>query len=74
MTELMAFAREAGMGRLGLHASEEGRPLYEKLGFATNPIALIVPCHRVVREDGSLSGYRWGLARKQALLEREGDR
>jgi AraC family transcriptional regulator of adaptative response/methylated-DNA-[protein]-cysteine methyltransferase len=41
---------------------------------ATNPVALIVPCHRVVREDGSLSGYRWGLARKQALLEREGDR
>jgi AraC family transcriptional regulator of adaptative response/methylated-DNA-[protein]-cysteine methyltransferase len=41
---------------------------------ATNPVALIVPCHRVVREDGTLSGYRWGLARKQALLEREGDR
>ncbi|HXV23413.1 MAG TPA: methylated-DNA--[protein]-cysteine S-methyltransferase [Alphaproteobacteria bacterium] len=41
---------------------------------ATNPVALIVPCHRVVREDGSLSGYRWGLARKQALLEREGNR
>jgi AraC family transcriptional regulator of adaptative response/methylated-DNA-[protein]-cysteine methyltransferase len=41
---------------------------------ATNPVALIVPCHRVVREDGGLSGYRWGLARKQALLEREGDR
>jgi AraC family transcriptional regulator, regulatory protein of adaptative response / methylated-DNA-[protein]-cysteine methyltransferase len=41
---------------------------------ATNPVALIVPCHRVVRGDGSLSGYRWGLARKQALLEREGDR
>jgi AraC family transcriptional regulator of adaptative response/methylated-DNA-[protein]-cysteine methyltransferase len=41
---------------------------------ATNPVALLVPCHRVVREDGSLSGYRWGLARKQALLEREGDR
>lgn len=41
---------------------------------ASNPVALIVPCHRVVREDGSLSGYRWGLARKQALLERESDR
>ncbi len=41
---------------------------------ATNPVALIVPCHRVVREDGGLSGYRWGVARKQTLLEREGDR
>ncbi len=41
---------------------------------ATNPVALIVPCHRVVRADGSLSGYRWGLARKQTLLGRESDR
>ena len=38
---------------------------------AANPVALVVPCHRVVRNDGSLSGYRWGVARKQALLERE---
>lgn len=39
---------------------------------AANPLALVVPCHRVVRHDGGLSGYRWGVARKQALLEREG--
>lgn len=38
---------------------------------ATNPVALIVPCHRVVREDGSASGYRWGLERKQSLLAQE---
>ena len=38
---------------------------------ASNPVALAVPCHRVVRGDGSLSGYRWGASRKQALLERE---
>ena len=38
---------------------------------ATNPVALVIPCHRVVREDGTLGGYRWGLARKQALLEHE---
>ncbi len=38
---------------------------------ASNPVALAVPCHRVVRGDGSLSGYRWGTQRKQALLERE---
>jgi len=38
---------------------------------ATNPVALVIPCHRVVREDGSLGGYRWGLGRKSSLLERE---
>jgi AraC family transcriptional regulator, regulatory protein of adaptative response / methylated-DNA-[protein]-cysteine methyltransferase len=38
---------------------------------ATNPVSVVVPCHRVVREDGNLAGYRWGISRKQALLERE---
>jgi AraC family transcriptional regulator of adaptative response/methylated-DNA-[protein]-cysteine methyltransferase len=38
---------------------------------ATNPVALVIPCHRVVREDQSLGGYRWGLARKQKLIEHE---
>jgi len=38
---------------------------------AANNLALLVPCHRVIREDGDLAGYRWGLERKRALLERE---
>ncbi len=38
---------------------------------ATNPVSLVIPCHRVIRGDGSLGGYRWGLERKQALLTRE---
>ena len=38
---------------------------------AANPLAVAVPCHRVVRRDGGLAGYRWGVARKSVLLERE---
>ncbi len=39
--------------------------------IASNPIAVLVPCHRVIRKDGSLSGYRWGQRRKRELLLRE---
>jgi AraC family transcriptional regulator of adaptative response/methylated-DNA-[protein]-cysteine methyltransferase len=40
-------------------------------GCATNPVSLVIPCHRVVRNDGGLGGYRWGLERKRALIDAE---
>jgi AraC family transcriptional regulator of adaptative response/methylated-DNA-[protein]-cysteine methyltransferase len=55
-------------------AAEIGRPTATRAvarACATNPVALLIPCHRVVRTDGSLGGYRWGLERKQALLDDE---
>ena len=40
---------------------------------ASNPAALVIPCHRVVREDGGLGGYRWGIQRKETLLAQEAE-
>ncbi len=44
------------------------------LACAANPVAVAIPCHRVVRHNGGLSGYRWGVERKRALLARESQR
>lgn len=56
-------------------ARDLGRPTAARAvarACATNHVAVVVPCHRVVREDGELGGYRWGLERKRSLLRAEG--
>jgi alkylated DNA nucleotide flippase Atl1 len=40
---------------------------------ARNPVAVVIPCHRVVEKSGELGGYRWGVARKRTLLQREAE-
>jgi AraC family transcriptional regulator of adaptative response/methylated-DNA-[protein]-cysteine methyltransferase len=58
-------------------AEELGRPTAARAvarACASNRVAVLIPCHRVVRGDGALGGYRWGIARKAALLAREGGR
>ncbi len=55
-------------------AERVGRPTATRAvasACAANPLAILVPCHRVIRRDGGLGGYRWGLARKQRLLHHE---
>ena len=38
---------------------------------SANPVAMLIPCHRVIRSDGAIGGYRWGAKRKSAMLARE---
>lgn len=55
-------------------AAELGQPTATRAvarACATNPASIVIPCHRVVRTDGHLGGYRWGLKRKRELLDRE---
>jgi AraC family transcriptional regulator of adaptative response/methylated-DNA-[protein]-cysteine methyltransferase len=39
--------------------------------IGSNPVAFLVPCHRVIRKSGELGGYRWGVSRKQAIIDWE---
>jgi AraC family transcriptional regulator, regulatory protein of adaptative response / methylated-DNA-[protein]-cysteine methyltransferase len=74
--EVWSMLREIPVGETttyGALAAELGtrdaREVTEAI--ACNPIAVLVPCHRVIKKDGSISGYRWGLKRKRELLARE---
>lgn len=62
---LVSYARIAAALGLPQVARAVGRAV------ASNPVALVIPCHRVIRESGALSGYRWDVARKAVLIARE---
>jgi AraC family transcriptional regulator, regulatory protein of adaptative response / methylated-DNA-[protein]-cysteine methyltransferase len=69
--------REIPIGQTASYAeiaSRIGEPKAARavaLACGANPVAVAIPCHRVIKNDGSLSGYRWGVERKRALLEKE---
>ena len=56
---------------LGLEMGMEAGQRAVAKGCATNKVSLLIPCHRIVRSDGALGGYRWGVKRKQRLLSME---
>ncbi len=63
-----------GLVDYGTLAHSIGRPTATRAvasAVGANPVALFIPCHRVIRRDGGLGGYRWGLSRKQMLLVKE---
>ena len=72
-TALLAVRRGAvtSYGRLAVSIGAPGAARAVGAACGANPVALIIPCHRVVRESGDLNGYRWGLDRKRALLAGE---
>ena len=62
-------ARFSAAGSRGIGAPRATRAVAR--ACATNPVAVAIPCHRVIRGDGGLSGYRWGVERKRRLLDGE---
>ncbi len=63
-------------GALAVRIGHADRRMARSVGMANaaNPVAIVIPCHRVIGKDGSLRGYAWGLERKRWLLQHERDR
>jgi AraC family transcriptional regulator, regulatory protein of adaptative response / methylated-DNA-[protein]-cysteine methyltransferase len=67
------FGETRSYGEIARTLGEAGASRAVGRACATNPVALLVPCHRATGQGGSLTGYRWGIKRKAALLERESE-
>jgi AraC family transcriptional regulator of adaptative response/methylated-DNA-[protein]-cysteine methyltransferase len=65
------YGQTATYSEIARHIGAPGSARAVARACAANPVALAIPCHRVVRNDGTTSGYRWGADRKRALLNRE---
>jgi AraC family transcriptional regulator, regulatory protein of adaptative response / methylated-DNA-[protein]-cysteine methyltransferase len=69
--QLIPFGATRSYGQVAKAIGQPSASRAVARACATNPVAVAIPCHRVVREDGHISGYRWGVERKKALLEME---
>ncbi|HEX2843598.1 methylated-DNA--[protein]-cysteine S-methyltransferase [Hyphomicrobium sp.] len=67
----IAAGRTVSYKELAHRLKPSANPRAVAAACAANPIALAIPCHRVVRTDGDLAGYRWGIERKRALIQKE---
>ncbi len=67
----VSVGRTVTYSELGRWISPLASPRAVARACAANPIALAIPCHRVVRSNGGLAGYRWGVERKRQLIEKE---
>lgn len=63
--------RTVSYRELASRISQHANPRAVGSACGANPIALAIPCHRVIRSDGGLAGYRWGIDRKRALIQKE---
>lgn len=64
----------AGYGEIATRIGAPGAARAVGTACAANPVAVVIPCHRVVRADGSIDGFRWGTDRKRVLLAAENSR
>jgi AraC family transcriptional regulator of adaptative response/methylated-DNA-[protein]-cysteine methyltransferase len=65
------YGQTKSYGEIGRSLGVDVAPRAVARACAANVLAVVIPCHRAVGQDGDLTGYRWGLGRKQLLLERE---
>jgi AraC family transcriptional regulator of adaptative response/methylated-DNA-[protein]-cysteine methyltransferase len=65
------FGKTTTYGKIAKELGEPEASRAVARACATNPVALVIPCHRVIGKDGNMRGYRWGKKRKQTLLKLE---
>ena len=65
------YGRTRSYGEIARSLGVDVAPRAVARACAANVLAVVIPCHRAIGQDGDLTGYRWGLGRKQLLLERE---